>query len=328
MLNHNQGHTLLELLIALSLGILIIAGGLSFYHGTQTTQKIQIALAIARENAKFAFDIMKADIQQAGFYGCITPMVNTHLINSLNDPQDDFKWNFLQAVSANEYISTNQWSPKLDNSLRNAKAYKGDVLTLRYANRREFAVKKHDSAIAAITITSGNGIKKNDYVLAADCVQGSIFQKTNTSTVSMQHLQSISSKYAGNRSNDLGYVFAHNATLRELHSISYFIAKKKQRIPALYRKDGARRSEEIISGITDIQIRFGIDSNSDGNIDSYLNAQQMNNQWQHIVLIDLSITANAYKDNIIQGDEVALYRDGSEIVYQLQASIALRNHLP
>jgi type IV pilus assembly protein PilW len=327
-----RGHTLLELMLSLSLGLFILSASLSFYQSTQKAQKIQKVVGIARENAKFAFDLIKSDIQMAGFYGCISKLKDSRIINSLNNP-DDFKWNFLQAIFASENSGPKQWSPPLDASLANADVYTGDVLTLRYADRQEFNLATHSSNDAPIKTTEQNNLRRYDYGLVSDCVSGSIFQKTNSSagSLTIQHKAvSVPNKYAGNATEDLGYTFSNTAKLRRLYSISYYIAKKTGRIPALYRKEGSRRAEEVISGITDMQLRFGIDSNADGAMDTYLSADQVQaaNNWNKVVLLNLSIVSKAYKEHVITGNEVVLYNNGAEIQYQLYANIALRNHLP
>ena len=327
-----QGHTLLELMLSLSLGLFILAASLSFYQSTQKTQQIQKVVAIARENAKFAFDLIKADIQMAGFYGCISKMADSRIVNTLNSP-DAFKWNFLQAIFASENSGSKQWNPPLDSSLANADVYTGDVVTLRYADRQEFNVAEHSSQTAPLKTTAKNNLRRYDYGLVSDCLSGSIFQKTNSSTGSLtiQHdTSSVPNKYAGNATEDLAYTFSNKAKLRRLYSISYYIAKKTGRIPALYRKDGARRAEEVIAGIADMQVRLGIDSNADGAVDTYLSADQVYaaNNWKNVVLVNLKIVSKAYKEQVITGNEVALYNNGAEIQYQLQANIALRNHLP
>ena len=328
-----QGHTLLELVLSLSLGLFILTVSFSFYQSVKKTQKIQKIAVIARENAKFAFDLIKADIQMAGFYGCISQSVNSQIVNTLNTPQDDFRWNFLQSIFASEYSATQQWSPPLDRSLKNSDVYQSDVLTIRYADRQAFSLAKHNTKNAPLITAQKNNLRHHDYGLVSDCTSGSIFQKTNTSTgsLSIAHKVGISSsKYVGNAIDDLGRTYSQTAKVRRLYSISYYIAKKTARIPALYRKDGARRAEEVISGISDMQLSFGIDSNNDGIVDSDLSAAQIQagKHWQHIGLIKLAITAKAYKEQVLTGDEVALYNDGTEIQYQLQASIALRNNLP
>jgi len=326
-----QGHTLLELMLALSLGFFILTASLSFYQSTQKTQKIQKVIATARENAKFAFDLIRADIQMAGFYGCITPIADRRVISTLNTP-DAFKWNFLQAVFASEYSTSKEWNPPLDTSLTNADVYQGDVLTLRYADRQEFNVAEHNNNTALLKTTAKNNLRRYDYGLVSDCLSGSIFQKTNSTTgsFSIQHdTDAVPNKYAGNATEDLGYTFTTQANVRRLYSISYYIAKKTGRIPALYRKDGARRAEEVISGIAEMRLSFGVDRDKNGVVDIYLSAAQIHaaNYWKNIVLINLTIIAKAYKARVITGNEVALYNNGTEIQYKLQANIALRNHL-
>jgi type IV pilus assembly protein PilW len=325
----DTGHTLLELLIALSLGIFILMSSFSFYQSVKIKQQRQAAFGIARENAKFAFDLIKADIQLAGFYGCISPMAKQSIVNSLNPPHDHFKWNFLSPIATNQY-SGNSWTPALDSSLANSDVYQADILTLRYADRREFSLDSHSSSQSALKTRQKNNLRQYDYVLVSDCVKGSIFQKTNSSnSKTIQHTtEPIPAKYAGNASDDLVYQYSILAKVRRLYSISYFLAKKTGRIPALYRKDGARRAEEVISGISDMQLSFALDRNADGKVDAYSEQINSASDAQAVVLVNFSITAKAFKNTIKTGKEVLLYQDGSEMSYQLNASIALRNHLP
>lgn len=332
------GYSLLELLIAMSLGVFVIGTTLHFFETSRKTQNVQNELSDLRENVKFALDTIKEDIQLAGFYGCATRWSDSSLVNTLNPPQDDFKWNFSQALYGTEYnfdenaSPDKTWDPELDETIAGAFIYQGDTLTIRHASRREFNVVTHINSTDAIKITADNKIKKYDYLLATDCEHSSIFQKTNSdNTQKLSHTTgSLPSKYSGNANSDLGKQFSDKAKVMKILSLTYFIAKRAGSVPALFRKEGARNAEEILPGIVDMQIQYGVDTDNNQAIDDYYTADdvQANGWWEDVLIVRITIKAKGYKDNILTGDETSHYSNDSEMEYELTAAVNLRNRLP
>ncbi len=327
------GYSLLELLIAVSLGIFIVGTTLYFFETAKKTQRVQSELNTVRENAKFAIDMIKADVQMAGFFGCTTRWDESTLINALNAPQDDFRWNFSQGLYGSEfsYDSTSAtprtWQPALDNTL--SAATWGDTITIRHAARREFNVVEHTSATANVKITPDNGVKQYDYLLITDCEQSSIFQKTNATTGSqiIQHTtDTLETKYAGNATTDLGKQYPTTAKLMTLYSVTYYIADNSEGVRSLYKKNSTRRAEEVVSGITDLQIQYGVDEDGDLSTDNYYTADQVqnNNWWDNVLVVTVTVRAAGFNDN----GTAIMRADGTAMEYELSAAINLRNRLP
>ncbi|MAZ89154.1 MAG: hypothetical protein CL693_16115 [Cellvibrionaceae bacterium] len=65
-----QGVTLVELMIAITIGLIIIAGVLQLYATSRNTQKVQDGVARLQENARYAFARLSQDLSQTGFVGC------------------------------------------------------------------------------------------------------------------------------------------------------------------------------------------------------------------------------------------------------------------
>ncbi len=65
-----QGVTLVELMIAITIGLVIIAGVLQLYATSRNTQKVQDGVARLQENARYAFARLSLDLSQTGFVGC------------------------------------------------------------------------------------------------------------------------------------------------------------------------------------------------------------------------------------------------------------------
>ncbi|MCK9539907.1 prepilin-type N-terminal cleavage/methylation domain-containing protein [Dokdonella sp.] len=66
----NRGFTLLEVMIALTLGLLLSAGILTVFSGTSRTNKIQDGLARLQENGRFAIMRMTQDLRMTGAQYC------------------------------------------------------------------------------------------------------------------------------------------------------------------------------------------------------------------------------------------------------------------
>lgn len=67
---HVGGFSLLELMVALALGLLLSVGILSLFQGTSHTNKVQNGLARLQENGRFAVTRMQNDLRMAGGQYC------------------------------------------------------------------------------------------------------------------------------------------------------------------------------------------------------------------------------------------------------------------
>jgi type IV pilus assembly protein PilW len=62
-----RGFTLLELMVALAIGALLIAGVLRIFQSNKQTYRLQDALSRVQENARFSTMILREKVRQAGF---------------------------------------------------------------------------------------------------------------------------------------------------------------------------------------------------------------------------------------------------------------------
>src|SRR4051812_627303 len=77
----SKGLSLIELMIAMSLGLATIAAIGWIYLGTTKTYRTQDALARLQENARYAFEVIGSDLRMAGTTGC-SHLEQANVINS------------------------------------------------------------------------------------------------------------------------------------------------------------------------------------------------------------------------------------------------------
>ena len=66
---HQHGLTLLELLVAITLGLAVVTGTIQIYLGTSQTYRVQEAQSRIQENGRFALERLNREIRMAGLGG-------------------------------------------------------------------------------------------------------------------------------------------------------------------------------------------------------------------------------------------------------------------
>jgi len=79
-----SGFTLVELLVALLIGLLLAAAIVTIYLGSQTTFRAAQGVSRSQEATRFAVHFLKTDIRQAGYIGCSDGVSKHSSLNALD----------------------------------------------------------------------------------------------------------------------------------------------------------------------------------------------------------------------------------------------------
>ena len=77
-----RGFTLVELLIALFLGLLVTGGAISVFLANQQVYRQNEGLARLQESGRYAFEVMARDLRKAGGVACGRNLLTVNLLNS------------------------------------------------------------------------------------------------------------------------------------------------------------------------------------------------------------------------------------------------------
>jgi len=72
-LQHQKGTTLLELLIAMSMGLFLTASILQILTQTQVNHRLEDSLSEVQENGRFALEEIASSLRYRGFTSCFMP---------------------------------------------------------------------------------------------------------------------------------------------------------------------------------------------------------------------------------------------------------------
>lgn len=69
--NRHRGVSLIELMIALTIGTVLVLGLVQVFSASRTAYQLSTGLARAQENGRFAMDMLQRDLRVAGHMGCV-----------------------------------------------------------------------------------------------------------------------------------------------------------------------------------------------------------------------------------------------------------------
>ena len=268
------GISLVEIMVAMVISIFLLGGVIQVYIGNKTSYRFADASARIQENARFALDTMSSDLRMAGFWGCAQFLTtgNEHLVNNLNYPPADVAlYDFINndAISAIENVGLNG-SDSL--TVLGSKAGQNIVLSDMVTTQ------------ANVIVSSDANIDANDIAIISNCEGADIFQVSSIAAVGAGQIGLSHVAGLANTQNlrppqtpcvpiangqCLSQQYGTSAALSILQTITYSIQAGASGEPALWRSVYGV-DDELIEGIEQMQILFGIDQTGDGQPNQYV----------------------------------------------------------
>ena len=83
MKSRQQGLSLVELMIAITLGLVLSAAVIQVFMASRSSYRVQESLSLIQESARFAMDYIGREVRMAGYMGC-----NSCLLYTSPSPRD------------------------------------------------------------------------------------------------------------------------------------------------------------------------------------------------------------------------------------------------
>lgn len=280
-----RGFSLIELMIALLLGLLVVASALAIFASNSRTYRATENLGRTQESSRVAFELMSHDIRESG----TTPCGNQHnSVSSVltNTGNNWYDWGqALTGVLDTDPIPDGGPAFGLNKDDRVAGT---DALVLRTATPGGVKVSTHDPGVTTGTFTTvgAHGFKAGDIVVVCDYRRGSIFQVTTVTppstltystgggslnnSILLGGCLEITDCIPGNYDYDI----SGNAVITRLSATRWYIGRNvaganpncaEPRNCSLYlqnvQEGTATTPEEIARGVTDLQLQYLLNTN-------------------------------------------------------------------
>lgn len=346
-LKNQQGLSLIELMISLTIGLVLMGGAIHMFLSSRAVFATQQAVSRVQESGRMAIDFMARDVRMAGFMGCMTR--NTEMVNLLNN-SNDHRYRFRIALEG-------ATAPAPVGSGYPAAAIPGtDMLVVRRGSSQSVNVVSgllsdelriaHTGKEAALCHGGGDrlsGLCSQDIVVVTDCEKSRIFQITDlaevgTSAVTLGRTGTGGSPGNavtswGGPSSSPAEQFGDDSEVMKLYTTVYYIALNGAGRPSLWESVNGQ-AEELLTGIQDMRLSYGVPSVSGGPPDNYLAASAVTD-WGQVGSVRVQLLVQSTEDGVLSEPQpysfngVAVANPGDRRLRQVFTNtIAVRSRLP
>lgn len=337
---HQLGFSLVELMIALVLGLIVSGAVIEIFLNSKQMYRVQDERARLQENGRYAIELLSSNIRTAGYRGCATRSGVTTATNTLND-NTDYLWNFATGIEGFEATGSSEWTPEIDDEI--LIPWSGsDVLTVRTAQDPVIKVASHTgSGTAALQVNSQNRLQQYDVVMVTDCLSSAIFQITSANVNDGSNVMSLAHNTAaqddengpGNATQALGKNYS-GGELMKLTTNSFYVRDSGDGIPSLFQRVANNAPTELIRGVESMQVLYGVDTDANEAADQYVSANDVDS-WSDVVSVRISLLLRTLKDNLVISGKQTYSFNGSTVTAvdnRIRAifskTISLRNRVP
>lgn len=353
---HRQtGLTMIELMIAMVIGLFLTVAILQVFVGSRVTYSTQAALAHLQENGRFSTEYLSRDIREAGYQGC---SVNNTVGNTVIDDGSDL-YDFIDFTDALEGL--NNVSGSLNYGGKSPIAGT-DVIIVKYADSGDSCtVESHNPTSATLKCEETHNFQKGEVLIVSDCSHTGIFQQSNVNNNSTVNtvVHNTGQATPGNCTKGLGlpipspcdsttsdtngteYTFPPGASVMGFKSYRYFIANNDFGEPSLYRQGIAATSAvlgydaavELVEGVGDLQILYGVDSDNDKVPDKYVDGDEAAGDFEDVTAVRISMLIQSNEENVVKGDQTLTFNGGTQTFSDgrlrkvFTTTIAVRNRI-
>lgn len=310
MPRRSRGFSLIELMIAMLLGLLVTAAAIGMFLSNSRTYETTESLSRVQENARMAFELMARDIRESGGNACSR---NIPVANVLGTGGGTGWWN----------IWGNGIRGYEDGALAGTLAGT-DAIELMAGSSSGAALVQHNLAGSLQVIPAAHGYVANDILVVCDFRQATLFQ---ASSVVGDTINYAVGGTPGNCSINLGfapgtvcstaqYTYPDNAMLVRLQAARWYVAANGRGGNSLFRValrgNAVAAPEEVIEGVEDLEVTYLLPGAADYVDSTGVNAAR----WREVSAVRLDLTLSG-RENV--------GTDGSRINRRLQHTVTLRN---
>jgi type IV pilus assembly protein PilW len=277
-----NGFSLVEMMLAMLIGMVIMGGILSIYSNTRETQRSSTDQLQLVADTRFALNTIAYDLRHAGMYG------GTNLPTTIKCYKDDTHCTTALATAVNDCYA--HWYIDIINPVFGSE----DSIPGGYG-----CIGNHqpNTDVLVVHYADSNPIPTNDLASSTTYIRsnyqgGEIFVGTA--------IPDIPGDDETNPAATLPNQLTHNHLL---YSRAYYVSNYTDTagdgLPSLRRVDlvpgttgPAVEDQLILSGVEDLQIQYGVDTTGDKSVDQYVNADAVTD-WSKVYAAKIWVLVRA-----------------------------------
>jgi len=316
-----QGFTLVELMIAMVLGLLLMGGVIQMHTANRQTYRVSEGVSRVQENARYAMAMIQREVRMAGYFGCNS---ETDLEDILK-PNTLFMTDFDTPIEGFEATSATAWTPAI--AAANLTLGTGstdqvlggsDLLAIRRAGDTTMPVRNVPAATSADLKTTQNlsppPLVPGDIIVVADCVKSTMVQVMGYTQANGNVVHNTGASVSpSNFRNPLSThgPYGSDAEIMKYQSTVFFVGNDANGETSLHRKVNLQNSEVLVNGVENMQVLYGVDTDGDKVANRYVGADNINAvntvtpvipDWTNVVSVRVSLLLQSPDNATDQAD--------------------------
>ncbi|PUA27958.1 MAG: hypothetical protein B0W54_15730 [Cellvibrio sp. 79] len=334
-----NGLSLVELMIAITLGLILMGGVIQLFLSSRESFQVQQSTSGIQESGRLASEFINRDLRMAGFTGFRgrAPLIKNKLASST------YKTDYENGISVFESKDAKVAELGALNDTR--------VLVIRGVvdGVGSELIKKAELTKLTVGLVSTeakackdggdkiNGICKGDTLMISDYQKTIVFQASNITLKGT----ALEISYVGTWGGDLftyDEYFMPGARVSVARTVTYFIKEGTSKRSSLFQKINDEQSVELLEGVSNMAVKFNRSKTSS----SYEDATgKMDGLWvqkptEHnpVISVKLELLVEGFSDNVLEEKQVYDF-DGKTVTATdrrlrnvFSTTVALRNQLP
>ncbi|MDF1644802.1 MAG: PilW family protein [Pseudomonadales bacterium] len=315
----SRGFSLAELMIAMVIGVTLIAGVVQVAVTSKTSFVVGEELSRMQESGRFALDVMTNDIREAGYLGFTIADGSASTTVTAN-PAPPLPFDSANMIKGYQWDGTN-WTPSAptNSASLGAVVSNTDLITIQSGNScGGQLISTMANVNNPVQVHQGNtcNIQDGDVVVLTDHTNIDVFRVTSTNAPGAAKLNVVHSVGVGtgcngvacNSSNSLGTTYGTDSEILVVQSMTYFIRNGANGTPSLWRlNNNSLVAEELVEGVEDMELLYGVDQHAIGTagygvVDRYVDANTVDVDgtgtwdWEDVIAVRLALLMKTPSD--------------------------------
>lgn len=312
-----KGLTLVELMVALVIGLLLTLGVLQVYLSGRDVYRMQDSLSHLQESGRYTLALLTREIRESGYIGCLS--IDWAGIDDPNDAGVDFDETTIIRATAGANVT-------LPDTLRirSAQPFNAVLTDTVLAGDESFSVEDN------VTVAAG------DVLVISDCRTAELFVAENdvSNGTTITATEALANNYLADA---MGAVYRYR-------DVTYTVADTGRQTPggrairALFvDRDDGTGPQELVEGVENLKLQFGVATDAEprpNQVNAYRTADAVTD-WGRVVSVRLDLLMQGLDDGVATGARAQtisflgtpVTSDG-RLRQAFSTTVAMRNRLP
>jgi type IV pilus assembly protein PilW len=377
--SRQAGFSLLELMVATLLGMILAAGVVSVYVTSMKDYALNNALEEAQKSGRLALSLLEPKIRMAGFFGCGHGVQPENLLKTdqaaynARVPVQGYEYTGtgmgatypIKHGAIRTGVSAADWSPSLppeiseaistDTAVPGAVVPGSDILLLHEAVPGGIKlVNPYTDGADGLFVAAGQGAQLGigELAVVSDCNHADLFQITDIvgnhqdgDHDRIDHSSDATSIPGNATAGRSGYNdYAADSQILHYETYLFYIGVDRDKGPSLYEISTGNDAElgrpvEVASGVENMQMLYGVDTDGDKIPNQYLTADQITD-WSHVISVRIALLTRSSGNSTNAGGKSAfklldpsnglilMVSGDGHIRKVFEETVSIRNRLP